>query len=69
MGGRPNGARIVLNGKRQTRIGNQLTSLETQWQQAIGNNLQLTMANAAMEAETHRLRMREQELSGMLYHK
>ena len=46
-----------------------MTSLETQWQQAIGNNLQLTMANAAMEAETHRLRMREQELSGMLYNK
>ncbi|VDB99302.1 unnamed protein product [Peniophora sp. CBMAI 1063] len=53
----------------QTRIGNQLTSLESQWQQSIGNNLQLTMANAALEAETHRLRMREQELSSMLYNK
>ena len=58
-----------LKGKEQTRIGNQLTSLENAWQQSIGNNLQLTMANAALEAETHRLRIREQELSNTLVNK
>ncbi|KAI0048011.1 breast carcinoma amplified sequence 2 [Auriscalpium vulgare] len=50
----------------QTRLGNQLTSLETRWTELISSVLQIEMANAALEAELHRLNKRETELAGAL---
>ncbi|KAA1468557.1 breast carcinoma amplified sequence 2 [Dentipellis sp. KUC8613] len=50
----------------QTRIGNQLTSLETRWTELISSVLQIEMANVALEAELDRLNKRETELASAL---
>ncbi|TFY61477.1 hypothetical protein EVJ58_g4496 [Rhodofomes roseus] len=50
----------------QTRIGTQLTSLETRWTELISNILQIEMANVALEAEIDRLNKSEAELSAGL---
>ncbi|KAI0728597.1 breast carcinoma amplified sequence 2 [Fomitopsis betulina] len=50
----------------QTRIGAQLTSLETRWTELISNILQIEMANVALEAEIEKLNKTEAELSGGL---
>ncbi|TFY65789.1 hypothetical protein EVG20_g5289, partial [Dentipellis fragilis] len=47
----------------QTRIGNQLTSLETRWTELISSVLQIEMANVALEVELDRLNKRETELA------
>jgi len=46
----------------QTRLGNELTALETRWTQLISNVLQIELANVALEAELNELRRREAEL-------
>ncbi|PCH33406.1 breast carcinoma amplified sequence 2 [Wolfiporia cocos MD-104 SS10] len=50
----------------QTRLGNQLTSLETRWTELISNILQIEMANAALEVEIDRLNKNEAELAAGL---
>ncbi|KAJ7597635.1 Pre-mRNA-splicing factor SPF27 [Mycena floridula] len=58
---------VDLNRERknsQTRIGNQLTSLETRWTELISSVLQIEMANVALDVEIERLNSREAELSG-----
>ena len=47
----------------QTRIGKQLTSLETRWTELISNVLQIEMANVALDGEINRLNSREAELA------
>ncbi|TFY82064.1 hypothetical protein EWM64_g1944 [Hericium alpestre] len=47
----------------QTRIGNQLNSLETRWTELISSVLQIEMANVALEGEVDRLNKRETELA------
>ena len=47
----------------QTRLGNQLNSLETKWTELISNILQIELANAALEAEINDLARKESELS------
>ena len=47
----------------QTRLGTQLTSLETRWTELISNILQIEMANVALEVEIDRLNKREVELA------
>lgn len=49
----------------QTRIGSQLTSLETRWTELISNVLQIEMANVALEGEIERLSKKEAELAAM----
>jgi len=49
----------------QTRIGNQLTSLETRWTELISSVLQIEMANVALEGEIERLSKKEAELAAM----
>ena len=49
----------------QTKLGAQLTSLETRWTELISNVLQIELANAALEAEVNDLARRETELSAM----
>ncbi|KZT19376.1 breast carcinoma amplified sequence 2 [Neolentinus lepideus HHB14362 ss-1] len=49
----------------QTRIGGQLTSLETRWTELISSVLQIEMANVALEADIDRLNKREVELAGL----
>ncbi|OAX44862.1 breast carcinoma amplified sequence 2, partial [Rhizopogon vinicolor AM-OR11-026] len=49
----------------QTRIGNQLTSLEKKWTELISSILQIEMANVALDAEVDRLNKREAELASM----
>ncbi|EIW86423.1 breast carcinoma amplified sequence 2 [Coniophora puteana RWD-64-598 SS2] len=49
----------------QTRIGAQLTSLETRWTELISSILQIEMANAALDAEVDRLNKKEAELAAM----
>lgn len=56
----------VLMSQQQTRIGDQLTSLETRWTELISNILQIEMANVALETEIERLNKTEMELSGGL---
>ncbi|THH19741.1 hypothetical protein EW146_g1503 [Bondarzewia mesenterica] len=50
----------------QTRIGNQLTSLETRWTELISSVLQIEMANVALEVEVDLLNRRETELASAL---
>ncbi|KAL5535206.1 hypothetical protein ACEPAF_3300 [Sanghuangporus sanghuang] len=49
----------------QTKLGAQLTSLETRWTELISNVLQIELANSALEAEINDLTRRETELSSM----
>ncbi|THH32324.1 hypothetical protein EUX98_g1851 [Antrodiella citrinella] len=49
----------------QTRIGNQLTSLETRWTELISSVLQIEMANVALEGEMERLSKKEADLAAM----
>ncbi|EPQ60954.1 breast carcinoma amplified sequence 2 [Gloeophyllum trabeum ATCC 11539] len=49
----------------QTRIGGQLTSLETRWTELISSVLQIEMANVALEADIDRLNKKEVELAGL----
>ncbi|KAH8100514.1 breast carcinoma amplified sequence 2 [Cristinia sonorae] len=49
----------------QTRLGSQLTSLETRWTELISNVLQIEMANVALEGEIERLTKKEAELAAM----
>jgi hypothetical protein len=49
----------------QTKLGAQLTSLETRWTELISNVLQIELANTALEAEVRDLARRETELSAM----
>ncbi|KAL5534572.1 hypothetical protein ACEPAG_1035 [Sanghuangporus baumii] len=49
----------------QTKLGAQLTSLETRWTELISNVLQIELANSALEAEINDLARRETELSSM----
>ncbi|TCD70077.1 hypothetical protein EIP91_005059 [Steccherinum ochraceum] len=49
----------------QTRIGSQLTSLETRWTELISSVLQIDMANVALEGEIERLSKKEAELAAM----
>jgi len=48
----------------QTRVGNQLTSLETRWTELISNILQIELANLALEGEVDRLNKTEAQLAG-----
>jgi pre-mRNA-splicing factor SPF27 len=50
----------------QTRLGDQLTSLESRWTELISSILQIELANVALEAEITRLGKRETELAGAL---
>lgn len=50
----------------QTRLGDQLTSLESRWTELISSILQIELANVALEAEVARLSKRETELAGAL---
>ncbi|KAI9066663.1 breast carcinoma amplified sequence 2 [Trametes sanguinea] len=50
----------------QTRLGSQLTSLETRWTELISSILQIEMANVALEVEIDRLNKREVELAAAL---
>ena len=45
----------------QTRLGDQLTSLESRWTELISSILQIELANVALEAEVARLSKRETE--------
>ncbi|KAF8591973.1 breast carcinoma amplified sequence 2 [Ramaria rubella] len=47
----------------QTRVGSQLTSLETRWTELISNVLQIELANVALEAENVQLLKKERELA------
>ncbi|PSR71267.1 hypothetical protein PHLCEN_2v12781 [Hermanssonia centrifuga] len=49
----------------QTRVGTQLTTLETRWTELISSVLQIEMANVALEAEIDRLGKREVELASL----
>ena len=49
----------------QTRLGAQLTALETRWTELISNVLQIELANVALEAEVNDLAPKETELSTM----
>ncbi|THH11804.1 hypothetical protein EW145_g409 [Phellinidium pouzarii] len=46
----------------QTKLGAQLTTLETRWTELISNVLQIELANVALEAEINDLARRETEL-------
>ncbi|KAL1661918.1 Pre-mRNA-splicing factor SPF27 [Schizophyllum commune] len=48
----------------QTKLGEQITSLEHRYVELISSVLQIEMANVALEAEIERLTTREIELSG-----
>ncbi|KAG7099487.1 hypothetical protein E1B28_001334 [Marasmius oreades] len=50
----------------QTKLGSQLTSLETRWTELISGILQIEMANVALDAEVDRLNKREAEMAEML---
>ncbi|KAL1952213.1 hypothetical protein VTO73DRAFT_1362 [Trametes versicolor] len=50
----------------QTRLGSQLTSLETRWTELISSILQIEMANVALEVEIDRVNKREVELAAAL---
>ncbi|KIK71308.1 hypothetical protein GYMLUDRAFT_326273 [Collybiopsis luxurians FD-317 M1] len=50
----------------QTKIGAQLTSLETRWTELISSVLQIEMANVALDAEIDRLNKKEAELAEMV---
>ena len=48
----------------QTKLGEQITSLEHRYVELISSVLQIEMANVALEAEIERLTTREVDLSG-----
>ncbi|KAH9853141.1 breast carcinoma amplified sequence 2 [Lenzites betulinus] len=50
----------------QTRLGTQLTLLETRWTELISSILQIEMANVALEVEIDRINKREVELAAAL---
>ncbi|TBU34998.1 breast carcinoma amplified sequence 2 [Dichomitus squalens] len=50
----------------QTRLGRQLTSLETRWTELISSILQIELANVALEAEIDELNQREVDLAAAL---
>ncbi|KAH9005973.1 breast carcinoma amplified sequence 2 [Lactarius hatsudake] len=50
----------------QTRLGDQLTSLENRWTELISSILQIELANVALEAEVARLNKRETELASIM---
>ncbi|EJF66478.1 breast carcinoma amplified sequence 2 [Dichomitus squalens LYAD-421 SS1] len=50
----------------QTRLGRQLTSLETRWTELISSILQIELANVALEAEIDQLNQREVDLAAAL---
>ncbi|KAI0271561.1 breast carcinoma amplified sequence 2 [Gloeopeniophorella convolvens] len=50
----------------QTRLGNQLTSLESRWTELISSILQIELANVALEVEISQLNKRETELASAL---
>ncbi|KAH8835406.1 Pre-mRNA-splicing factor SPF27 [Flagelloscypha sp. PMI_526] len=49
----------------QTRVGQQLTALETRWTELISNVLQIELANVAMEMEIKNVEEREAELAAL----
>lgn len=49
----------------QTRVGAQLTSLETRWTELISSVLQIEMANVALEVELDKLSKKEVELASL----
>jgi hypothetical protein len=49
----------------QTRLGNQLNSLEGRWAELISSILQIEMANEALSVEIENLRKREMDLAAM----
>ena len=49
----------------QTRVGTQLTTLETRWTELISSVLQIEMANVALEAELNDLSKKEVELASL----
>jgi len=55
----------ILSPQIQTRIGNQLTSLEIRWTELISSVLQIEMANVALYAEVERLDKKEAELASL----
>ncbi|KAH9921985.1 breast carcinoma amplified sequence 2 [Epithele typhae] len=54
---------LTRRGWSQTRLGAQLTSLETRWTELISSILQIELANVALEVEIDRLNRREVELA------
>lgn len=50
----------------QTRLGDQITSLETRWTELISSILQIEMANIALEVEIDRLNRKEADLAAGL---
>lgn len=50
----------------KTRLGEQLTSLESRWTELISSILQIELANVALEAEVARLNKRETELASVM---
>ena len=50
----------------QTKIGAQLTMLETRWTELISSMLQIEMANVALDAEIDQLNKREADLAATL---
>ncbi|KAJ8518700.1 hypothetical protein ONZ45_g4226 [Pleurotus djamor] len=59
---------VELNRERkneQTRVGAQLTSLESRWTELISSILQIEMANMALDVEIDRLNKTEAELAAM----
>lgn len=50
----------------QTRLGSQLTSLETRWTELISSVLQIEMANVALDIEIDKLNRREVELAALV---
>ncbi|KAF4572668.1 hypothetical protein EYR36_007178 [Pleurotus pulmonarius] len=59
---------VDLNRERknsQTRLGAQLTALETRWTELISNILQIEMANVALDIDIDRLNKKEAELAAM----
>ncbi|KAK7058290.1 hypothetical protein VNI00_001921 [Paramarasmius palmivorus] len=49
----------------ETKLGSQLTSLETRWTELISGVLQIEMASVALDAEIDRLNKKEAELAEM----
>ncbi|KAF9499917.1 breast carcinoma amplified sequence 2 [Pleurotus eryngii] len=59
---------VDLNRERknsQTRLGAQLTALETRWTELISNILQIEMANVALDIDIDRLNKKEADLAAM----
>lgn len=47
----------------QTKVGNQLSTLESKWTELISSTLQIELANLALDVEIDRLHKKEAELS------